>query len=658
MTKTERELIAKALLNAADALDACGNMAMEPECEDPMDPMGAPEEEDQALSPEGGCPCGTTGEGCSESCGCGTDCVCAQTGCPCGDGAQEDLGLVYDDDDAYGGLFDDESRYGGTMDDESTYGGLTDNDIIHLRASKTSKGWVAHAQVPSLDGFVVTSSGPSEADALRNASLLVSAYLDELEDSGSSGKVSAAKRITPSMRKKMAQRAKKNAGKGKKVYHSVGKISKGRKGGWKATAVFSRQGIKGKDGKPRKFTQQIRLGGKSKPSLKVQGGKLMVHAKGRDGRAITYQYGSAKSKADGRKKAIATEQNRKAGAKQGQRTKGTRQFLAKAREAKEASAAAEEATNNIPKGGGYGGNRSPFEDKEDPGSHAQKAYLAHKKAELAHHKAAKHAAGTLWDKHSDAHRAAAAEHEKARNLIGDNIADDVLDSLLKKAEEDHGVKASIVEADVEDFKQKVKDQVAAFDHDGDYDDPEPVRTQHRISKLIRNLSDKTGVSKEEAQTALEEVMQGVKDANVRKGVEMAHEAHGGGKKKESSEPAPKEDKKLSPDQYKKEHGKCPPGFKTNDKGKCEKEEAVKGSTDSGTVPSPKEIFDRYLADNAKDRKGHKYVFAGEHDGEAPDHFRLAECVFGDFSLDDQDEEVSAQVHEACESAEALWEKQQ
>ena len=74
------------------------------------------------------------------------------------------------------------------------------------------------------------------------------------------------------------------------------------------------------------------------------------------------------------------------------------------------------------------------------------------------------------------------------------------------------------------------------------------------------------------------------------------------------------------------------------------------------IPTAAEIFARYLAATPTDKKGHKYVFSsdGENGGEAPDHFRLAECVFTDNGLDDQDEDVSEAVHAACESAEDLW----
>lgn len=299
MKKTERFEIANALLHAAETLEACGpgmGTGMNPTAPEDEPPAGDEHDEDEDLAmydedlnfPTAGdnFPYGDDEEQ-APSCGQG------QTSVP---------GINYEDEDEDPVDMDESIKDDGTMYfDAEDLDGLSDDadedDVlaasIQLRAARTKKGWVAHAQVPNTSGFVIAASGESKTVAMRNAAFLAAAYMDLVETDP--GIISAAKKITPTMRRKMAQKAKKNATKGKKVFTSVSGVKKARKGGWKATAVFSRKGIKGKDGKPRSFTQQIRLGGDSKPILKVQGGKLMITTKdSKTGKRGSYQYGAKK----------------------------------------------------------------------------------------------------------------------------------------------------------------------------------------------------------------------------------------------------------------------------------------------------------------------------------------------------------------------------
>lgn len=74
------------------------------------------------------------------------------------------------------------------------------------------------------------------------------------------------------------------------------------------------------------------------------------------------------------------------------------------------------------------------------------------------------------------------------------------------------------------------------------------------------------------------------------------------------------------------------------------------------LPTPQAIFDRYLADNATDKKGKKYVF---EDGE-PDHFKLLECVLADFGFGgrfEEDEDFAAEIDEIVTRAEDLYSDQ-
>lgn len=76
------------------------------------------------------------------------------------------------------------------------------------------------------------------------------------------------------------------------------------------------------------------------------------------------------------------------------------------------------------------------------------------------------------------------------------------------------------------------------------------------------------------------------------------------------------------------------------------------ATSASSAPSPEEIYKKYLAPDATDKKGKKYVFGSDPE---PDHFKLAESVLGDLGHSaDADDELETAVHEACEEAEAMW----
>lgn len=71
------------------------------------------------------------------------------------------------------------------------------------------------------------------------------------------------------------------------------------------------------------------------------------------------------------------------------------------------------------------------------------------------------------------------------------------------------------------------------------------------------------------------------------------------------------------------------------------------------LPTSQAIFDRYLADNATDAKGKKYVF---ENGE-PDHFKLLECVLADFAEPgrfEDDEDFAAEIDEVVTRAEDIY----
>jgi hypothetical protein len=141
------------------------------------------------------------------------------------------------------------------------------------------------------------------------------------------------------------------------------------------------------------------------------------------------------------------------------------------------------------------------------------------------------------------------------------------------------------------FKKRLKDQVAAFDHKGDYNDPEPYKTQTRIASLVHKMAEtfrgyveenEMRADPRDIQKAVEEVLSSVKDPNVKKGVQMALEKGKGAigfeprdkkKAKEHSDEA-HEGADLNPDEYKREFGRCPPGFHTNEKDKCDQVEAA------------------------------------------------------------------------------------
>jgi len=74
------------------------------------------------------------------------------------------------------------------------------------------------------------------------------------------------------------------------------------------------------------------------------------------------------------------------------------------------------------------------------------------------------------------------------------------------------------------------------------------------------------------------------------------------------------------------------------------------------LPTSQAVFDRYLADNATDKKGKKYVF---EDGE-PDHFKLLECVLADYceaGRFEEDEDFATEIDEIVTRAEGLYSDQ-
>jgi hypothetical protein len=78
-------------------------------------------------------------------------------------------------------------------------------------------------------------------------------------------------------------------------------------------------------------------------------------------------------------------------------------------------------------------------------------------------------------------------------------------------------------------------------------------------------------------------------------------------------------------------------------------------TKASALPTAQEIFDRYLSDNATDKKGKRYVFE-EVDGERqPEHFKLLETVAGAYGLSlEEDEELAAELDAIVQKAGDLW----